>query len=325
MLGPDRPEKLDTCTASGEKGAAQSVLLLVLLLVVVLFGYLYFFTGVVKPREDVAPPPVATVARKPIPPRPGEQQASGAVDKAPDKADKGPSEAVTKEAPPSVEKNAAAPAESKSPAQKIPPTSKPTVAPAPAAKAAAKELPEQKAVKQAPVAEKKVRQAEAPKAAKVPLYALSAGEFILDENLKRTQRQLKKIGIHEFTVSTRMKTEPMHRVQMGDFSSRAEADAELKKVQKAAKAAFILPIGERYSLFAGSFFNAAQAAKEKDRLSNLAATGQAVTVQSVDVTVPVKRLMAGAYPDKASATVAADRAKKAGIAAAIMPLQKASR
>lgn len=337
MLGPDRPENLDTRTASGEKGAAQRVLLLVLLLVVVLFGYLYFFTGVVKPREDVAPPTVAPIARKPIPPRPGEQ-ASDAVDKAPEKAEKSTSDAVTKGAPSSVEKNAAAPAETKGPVQKMPPTPNASVAdkaPAPAVKAVPKALPEQKAVKQAPVPEKKVKQAEAPKGEKVPLkpaatkpaarYALSAGEFILDENLKRTQRQLKKIGIDTFTVSTRMKSEPMHRVHMGDFSSRAEADAELKKVQKAAKAAFVLPIGEKYSLYAGSFFNASQAAKEKERLSNLAAYSQAVTVQAVNVTVPVKRLVAGAYPDKASAAVAAERVKKAGIAAAIVPLQKAFR
>ncbi len=43
------PETDDARTRSGERGASQRVLLLVLLLVVAVGGYLYFFTGLIRP------------------------------------------------------------------------------------------------------------------------------------------------------------------------------------------------------------------------------------------------------------------------------------
>jgi hypothetical protein len=57
-----------------EKKSSQQLLLLLLLLLVVLFVYLYFFTGLIKPRGEQAPKPQATAeapVKKPLPPRPG--------------------------------------------------------------------------------------------------------------------------------------------------------------------------------------------------------------------------------------------------------------
>lgn len=337
MRGPDRPEKLDKRMTSGEEGAAQRVLLLVLLLVVVLFGYLYFFTGVVKPREDVAPPPVAPVAKKPIPPRSGAKQPAGAGEQVAGKSDKGEPQASAEGTPP-VEKGKPAPAEAKGEVQKPEQhAARPAVTaktPAPAVKPPAKTLQTPKnEVKQVPVAEKKGTLRET-KPEKVPAkastakaasrYALAAGEFVLDENLKRTQQLLKKSGVEHFTISTHMKSEPMHRVHLGDFATREEAAAALKKVQKAAEAAFILPANGKFSLYAGSYFNAVQAVKEKDRLTALL-PGQSITVDAATVTVPVKRLVAGGYPDRKAAVSIADRLKKAGVATTVVPLQKAGR
>ena len=61
-----------------EKKTSQNRLLLLLLLLVALFAYLYFFTGLIKPREEQtaqAPAPVAApattdVVKQPLPPRP---------------------------------------------------------------------------------------------------------------------------------------------------------------------------------------------------------------------------------------------------------------
>jgi len=55
-----------------EKKSSQQLLLLLLLLLVVLFAYLYFFTGLIKPRgEEPKPQSVAEApVKKPLPPRP---------------------------------------------------------------------------------------------------------------------------------------------------------------------------------------------------------------------------------------------------------------
>ena len=55
-----------------EKKSSQQLLLLLLLLLVILFAYLYFFTGLIKPRgEEPKPPaPVEALVKKPLPPRP---------------------------------------------------------------------------------------------------------------------------------------------------------------------------------------------------------------------------------------------------------------
>jgi len=56
-----------------EKKSSQQMLLLLLMLLIVLFGYLYFFTGLIKPRgEQPKPQPVAetTPVKSPLPPRP---------------------------------------------------------------------------------------------------------------------------------------------------------------------------------------------------------------------------------------------------------------
>ena len=68
-----------------EKKSSQQLLLLLLLLLVVLFGYLYFFTGLIKPRgEQPKPQPVAEApVKSPLPPRPEAKGAQPAQPAAP--------------------------------------------------------------------------------------------------------------------------------------------------------------------------------------------------------------------------------------------------
>lgn len=55
-----------------EKRASQQRLLLLLLLLILLFGYLYFFTGLIRPRPEAPTPQPAAqsqIVKKPLPPR----------------------------------------------------------------------------------------------------------------------------------------------------------------------------------------------------------------------------------------------------------------
>lgn len=71
----------DDSTAS-KGGSNTRVLLLVLLLLVAVFGYLYYFTGLIRPRAEVPQPqPAATTqVKQPIPPRPGAEPAPAAAE-----------------------------------------------------------------------------------------------------------------------------------------------------------------------------------------------------------------------------------------------------
>lgn len=59
------------------EGGNTRLLLLVLLLLVAVFGYLYYFTGLIKPREEAKAPEAVQPAqvKQPIPPRPVEKPA----------------------------------------------------------------------------------------------------------------------------------------------------------------------------------------------------------------------------------------------------------
>ncbi|HEX9080487.1 MAG TPA: SPOR domain-containing protein [Desulfuromonadaceae bacterium] len=127
------PEADGDRSVGGAKGSSQRLLLLVLLLLVVVFGYLYYFTGLIRPREEAAKTPEAQTAKvkQPLPPRPDQ---GGATAVAPAQPEEKPQ--------PQAKAEPAAPAQ---PQAKPAPaaTAKPAAAPVakPAAPPAAKPLP----------------------------------------------------------------------------------------------------------------------------------------------------------------------------------------
>ncbi len=135
---PDDSEK-------GTSGRNQKPLLLVLLALVAVFVYLYFFTGLIKPRqeEQPAPPPVAEV-KKPLPPRPDGEKGLPAevVVKAPEAAPKAvPAEQKTKAGEPAAAGVKPQPVQTPAPVAKAPEKAAPAKAVAPPAKEATKPAP----------------------------------------------------------------------------------------------------------------------------------------------------------------------------------------
>lgn len=147
---PDNSEK-------GAGGRNQKPLLLVLLALVAVFAYLYFFTGLIKPRqEEPAPSPPVAEVKKPLPPRSAGDK--GALAETAVKAPDATSKAAPAEQKPKGDEPAAAvkpqPVPAPAPAAKASEKAAPAKAVAPPVKEAAKPAPAGKeATKSAPAAE----------------------------------------------------------------------------------------------------------------------------------------------------------------------------
>jgi hypothetical protein len=151
--------------AGGTRGSIRQVILIVLLLLTAVLGYLYFFTGLIKPREQItadSPTSVAPV-KQPLPPRPEqgvmEQQSSAKLEAeqpglaTAEKTATPPESPETKAAVAPAAKPAAAPA----PKQAVAPAAKPAAAPAP--KQAVAPAPKQAV---APAAKQAAKPAQSP-------------------------------------------------------------------------------------------------------------------------------------------------------------------
>ena len=134
-----------------EKKSSQQMLLLLLMLLIVLFGYLYFFTGLIKPRgEQPKPQPVAeTPVKSPLPPRPEAKSGAPAPTASVPAAKTGQQQAAAPAAHPATPAAPAAPAKPGAVAKE---GTAPKAAPSPKEVAAAKPAPAAKAAPAAPAA-----------------------------------------------------------------------------------------------------------------------------------------------------------------------------
>jgi cell division protein FtsN len=117
--------------AGGTRGSIRQGILIVLLLLTAALGYLYFFTGLIKPREQITAVPPSTVApvKQPLPPRPDQGGMEQPTAAKPEDKQPGPASAQNTATPPASPETKPALAPAPKPA--VAPAPKPTVAPAP--------------------------------------------------------------------------------------------------------------------------------------------------------------------------------------------------
>ncbi len=347
------PEADDHRDAGGSKGSSRRLLLLVLLLLVMTFGYLYFFTGLIKPHEEEAKaPPVQTVqVKKPIPPRP--DQAAANPDVTAKTEEKKPIQTkVEKPAtPPPAPVKPAAPlaqqAGTKPPAAPVakpatvtkqplpvkvakaetPPAGKEHGKAQPAAMPPAKPQPKgaAKPAKVAkPVAVKTPAQAKTERqvvkpAARQGAYTLLVGEYAVEREMKNRRASLKKLGVTPIRGIKTKKTETMYRLYLSDFDTHYAADLELQKLQQIAGSAFILGKNGRFAVYAGSYLHKHGADAERRRL---AGKGFKLIIKTAKVKMPVTRITAGSFSSSEDAEKEAGRLRSSGINAAVIKAGK---
>lgn len=332
------------------RGSSKQAQLLVLLVLLAAFGYLYFFTGIIKPREEAAQPPAQVAqVKQPMPPRaepqpsaPADQQTAAAP--APAAA---PVAAAGGQAP-AAPAAAAATATTATPVAPTAPSGKASPAAAPAKKEVAqvekteKPAQEKTAVKQAaspaakkPLqavstktveknaapAEKKTVAAEQKTATKpagkkvAGAYRLKVGDYLFAKDEKAAEAVLKKQGVAPIVLQKSTKATTMHRLFYAEHTSRDSATADLEQFKLKAPDAFVIQENGKYVIYAGSYAKEARGAIEQDRLFD---KGLSLVMKKTQVKVPVTQLTAGSFASEGDARNAAAALKKKGIHATVI-------
>jgi len=319
-----------------EKGR-QTGMVVLLLLLLGGFGYLYFFTGLIRPQEQPpAPQPPPQVVKQPLPARDaapveaektGEQKAQ--VTPSPVAA-VAPAASAVKPGQKTADAKVAAVSPAK-PEEKKPAPAKPAVKPEPvkAAVAPAVKKPEplktavpvkqpEKGVAEAKPAQSKqaepVRKvAAAPK--KNGPWTVVAGLYVVEEVLAEDLTKVKKAGFAPLMTSGPKRPVAMNRLFYGEYSSKEEAQKAVEKLQQAAGSGFSTQRGTKHEVYAGSYAVLSGAQAEQQRLS---AAGVKVSIKKAQVPLASRKLTAGTFTDRKAADAAVKKLKAAGIAAPVL-------
>ena len=341
------PEKYEQDGSLQEGRGGRRMLLVAILIVLALFGYLYFFTNMIRSHEEPQPSAEALV-RKPLPRKggplgsmstsvkhpvagatpattgekpaanlkePGTRNSEPGVQKPP--ADK----AAPKKSPPEQQAKPTAASHPAGGAAVTPPVAPPPVKSSPVTTVPAKPVsppastiskPQlQKAAPPVKPVAKPAAKPEPAAAGSEGKYAVQCGPFATTRELIPARDALKKAGLNPVASPGPKKPMLMYRLFVAGYSDAAVAAAESKKLLEATPDAFVLPHDGNYELFAGSYHEEGRATKMQDRLS---AKGIKVELRQITAPVPSRRLIAGSFPTREAAGTVAERLKKDGIA-----------
>lgn len=324
----------------GQDKGRQTILLIVLLLLLGGFGYLYFFTGLIRPQEQPTPPtqPVPQMVKQPLPAREGASapaQPAGApgasTPAAPPAVKPAPSPSAPGAAKPVKPTKSAVPAPSQQPAVKAKaaaPSDKADTSKAGAsgvqpaasktARSAHAEKPKTAATAKKATARTTAKRAAASKpAAKAKPVAklggpwtLVVGSYVLEDRLAADMAKVKGIGLSPAMTSGQRHLTTMYRLKYGEYADQGTARQAVELLKNKAGDGFAIQKGGRHEVFAGSYAQLESARTEQQRL---AAIGIKVGIQKSQVGVPTRKLTAGTFTNRAAADGALKKLKLAGI------------
>lgn len=343
-------------TASGEKGK-QNGLLVLLLVLVAGFGYVYFFTDLIKPAQEQKPAEniaAPQVVKKPLPSPDGKPAKVEPADEGTAKKDTAP---VKPEAAKVAAAPAPAPAPPAKPVEAVPAKPKeadkkvdalqPAVKkPLPAANA----KPATPEKKQPVAAEKKAVAAK--EGDKNPADAKKPAEKSAAAQPKKDPAKQAKISTPAAPVAAPAKAG--WTVLVGTYVLEEAMATDLAKVRNAGLEAFVVPAGSKKTpmtrLLLAEFTDRASAKAELDKLKlhtsdafiidnaglhivyagsylldaraasekqRLTAAGFGLTLQRTTVSIPSKNLTAGTFADKGAADAALKKLRAAGVKASL--------
>lgn len=305
-----------------ERGGTRRMFFAALLIVLALFGYLYFFTDMIKSHEEPQQKAEAPV-RKPLP-RKGKPlgtmstSAKSGVTSLPAKAGVKSVDISQKAGQATPVKPVPSPVPAPAPKQSVasPSLKSSPAKPAPQSASQALSVVKPQPDKATPPAVATAKSAAKPEfvAAGEAKYAIQCGPFATIRELDPARVALKKAGLSPVTSPGPKRPTLMYRLFVAGYSDAAVAVVERNKLLEATPDAFVLLHEGNYELFAGSYHEEGRAGKMEDRLS-----AQGIKVERRQVTAPVatRRLTAGGFPTKEAAGAVAERLKKNGIACTV--------
>jgi cytoskeletal protein RodZ len=354
------PEIEEDKRSNGTRGSSQQILLLVLLFLVLVFGYLYFFTNVIRQREEVAKAPPAQTAqvRQPLPPRPdqgGEKPAAAKPEEKPPTQAK-PEKPVSPPAPPQAKP---VPPQVKPAPPQVKPVSPQTKPAPPQAKPAA--VPPQPAPAKAVKAEEKPLHKEQAKASPAPVQPAATEHKAGAKPVAAATAAAKKAPA---AVAARQAAKPA--AEQGAFAllvGEFAVDKEMKSTRAKLKKLGVTPVHEKkveklqtmHRLFLADFDSHYAADIELQKLAKvcsstfileqngryavyagsylhergaaaeqkrLAGKGFKLGIKTAKVMVPVKRVTAGSFSSSPDALNEASRLNKQGITARVIKTGK---
>jgi hypothetical protein len=303
--------------------------MIILLLLVALCGYLYFFTGIMRPKSDEKPVTQAEVVSPAMVKQPIPKRGAGGADAEEQLAE--PAKPAPAAPVPVAKPTPAPPAPVAKPAPSKP---APAPTPPPVAKAAApapKPVPVKAAVPPKPVAQPAPAPVAKPAAKPVVpagtdvqakatgKFTLLVGEFPVGKMLKEIKATIKKAGVAPIHVKISKVTKQMHRLVVGEYAEHDQALGEVHKLKKNGVDAFMGEVGDKYIVYAGSYLYADRAEIERDRLQKL---GMNATIARSESTVQLAKVTAGTFATAEKAQAAVDKMKEKGLTTDVVELGK---
>jgi len=141
----------------------------------------------------------------------------------------------------------------------------------------------------------------------VPLFTVAVGPFISDGDLQQATRRLEELGLQPQKVPGRGQV-TMIRLLEGVYPE-AEARNRLKELKKTVKSIFLLPLGDKLAVYAGSFHQESRALKMQNELAL-----QMVKVSLVDSEVTMNgTLLVALQADQQTANEVAAHISRLGL------------
>jgi hypothetical protein len=140
-------------------------------------------------------------------------------------------------------------------------------------------------------------------------FSLVVGTYVLPSALKADKAKLERAGVHPSVVMGPKKNQPMNRLLIGEFDSYTTARAELDRVKKASKDAFILQENGKFTIYAGSYYRNERAVEAQERLQS---QGFSPILKKSVAPVASWKLTVGGFPTREAAQEEATKLRKLG-------------
>jgi len=140
-------------------------------------------------------------------------------------------------------------------------------------------------------------------------FTLVVGTYVMPSTLRADKAKLERAGVHPTVSVGPKKNQPMNRLVVAEYDSYTTARAELDRVKKASKDAFLLQENGRVTIYAGSYYRHDRAVEEQERLR---AQGFAPILKKAVAPVGSSQLTVGRFPTREAAQGEAARLRKLG-------------